>query len=77
MKESQEQANDLALNCEIGDTYPQGSFRTRSERLDLIHQVFERCKRLKLRAPLLSDLGAFLDGRTSVMPPVVESSNKI
>lgn len=58
-----------------GSTCPQGSSRTRSERLNLIHQVFERCRLLGLQAPLLSDLDDFLDGRTSVMPPVVDSSN--
>jgi hypothetical protein len=45
------------------------------ERLDLIRQVFERCKRLKLQAPLLSDLDDYLDGKTSVMPPVVDENS--
>jgi hypothetical protein len=45
------------------------------ERLDLIRQVFERCKRLKLQAPLLSDLDDYLDGKTSVMPPVVDEKS--
>jgi hypothetical protein len=37
--------------------------------------VFERCKRLKLQAPLLSDLDDYLDGKTSVMPPVVDEKS--
>jgi hypothetical protein len=45
------------------------------ERLDLIRQVFERCKRLKLQAPLLSDLDDYLDGKISVMPPVVDEKS--
>ncbi len=45
------------------------------ERLNLIRQVFERCKRLKLQAPLLSDLDDYLDGKTSVMPPVVDEKS--
>lgn len=51
------------------DERPEGSLRTRVERMGLILQVFARCRRLKLPAPTLSDLDAFLDGRTSIMPP--------
>lgn len=58
-----------------GNTDHQGSSRTQAERMDLTRQVFERCKLLGLPAPLLSDLDAFLEGRTSAIPPVIESES--
>lgn len=75
MKQSEESQMESSCYHGFWNTYPQGSSRTQGERLDLIDQVFARCRQLGLRPSSLSDLDDFLDGRTSVMPPAVEEKN--
>ena len=73
---SQFEVSQKENSCYHGfwNTCPKHSSRSWGERLDLIDRVFERCRRLELRPPSLSDLDDFLDGRTSLAPPVSDKT---